>query len=65
MTFSNSSFVKSSFKSFINAQCSDPVSAFGGVVACNYKITKKVALEMNRTLIESIVSASNRSKEFR
>ncbi len=47
---------KSSFKSFINAQCSDPVSAFGGVVACNYKITKKVALEMNRTFFEVILA---------
>ena len=40
---------KSSFQSFIDAQASDPVSAFGGVVACNFKISKKVALEINKT----------------
>ena len=27
----------------------DPVSAFGGIVACNYKINKKIALEINKT----------------
>ena len=28
---------------FKNAYASDPVSAFGGVIACNYKINKKIA----------------------
>ncbi len=47
---------KSSFKSFINAQASDPVSAFGGVVACNYKINNKIALEINKTFFEVILA---------
>jgi len=47
---------RSSFKSFINAQASDPVSAFGGVVACNYKINNKIALEINRTFFEVILA---------
>ena len=39
----------SALRSFINAQASDPVSAFGGIVACNFKINQKVALEINKT----------------
>ena len=34
---------KSALKSFKNAYMSDPVSAFGGVIACNFKIDKKIA----------------------
>ena len=33
------------FISFKNAYASDPISAFGGVIACNYKINKKIALK--------------------
>ena len=40
---------KSAFQSFLNAQASDPISAFGGIVACNYKINNKIALEINKT----------------
>ncbi len=47
---------KSSFKSFTSAQASDPVSAFGGVVACNFKINKKIALEINKTFFEVILA---------
>ena len=47
---------RSSFKSFINAQASDPVSAFGGVVACNYKINSKIASEINKTFFEVILA---------
>ena len=32
--------------SFKNAYASDPVSAFGGVIACNFKINKKIAFEI-------------------
>ena len=47
---------KSAFQSFINAQASDPVSAFGGIVACNFKINKKIALEINKTFFEVILA---------
>ena len=30
---------------------SDPISAFGGVVACNYKINRKIANEINKTFL--------------
>ena len=39
-----------------NAYSTDPVSAFGGVIACNYKITKKVALEINKNFLEVILA---------
>ena len=38
--------------SFKNAYASDPVSAFGGVIACNYKINKKIAQEINKNFLE-------------
>ena len=47
---------KSSLKSFVNARASDPISAFGGVVACNYKIDSKIALEINKTFFEVILA---------
>ena len=42
--------------SFKNAYASDPVSAFGGVIACNYKINKKIAKEINKNFLEVILS---------
>ncbi len=42
--------------SFKNAYASDPTSAFGGVIACNYKINKKTALEINKNFLEVILA---------
>ncbi len=42
--------------SFKNAFISDPISAFGGVIACNYKITKKIAKEINKNFLEVILA---------
>jgi len=42
--------------SFKNAYASDPISAFGGVIACNYKIDKKIALEINKNFLEVILA---------
>ncbi len=47
---------KSAFQSFLNAQAGDPVSAFGGIVACNYKVNNKIALEMNKNFFEVILA---------
>ena len=44
------------FISFKNAYASDPISAFGGVIACNYKISKKIASEINRNFLEVILA---------
>jgi len=42
--------------SFKNAFASDPISAFGGVIACNFKITKKIAAEINKKFLEVILA---------
>ena len=42
--------------SFRNAFTSDPMSAFGGVIACNYKIDKKIASEINKNFLEVILA---------
>ena len=34
----------------------DPVSAFGGIVSCNYKITKPMAEELNKLFLEVIIA---------
>ena len=47
---------KSAFQSFLNAQASDPISAFGGIVACNYKINNKIAQKINKTFFEVILA---------
>ena len=47
---------KNPLESFKNAFASDPVSAFGGIIACNFKITKKIALEINKNFLEVILA---------
>ncbi len=42
--------------SFKNAYASDPISAFGGVIACNYKINKKIAYEISKNFLEVILA---------
>ena len=49
------SILKDRVESYKSALSSDPISAFGGVVSCNFKINKKVALELNKLFIEVIV----------
>ncbi len=46
----------SPLKSFQYALSCDPVSAFGGVVACNFKINKKIAKEISKTFFEVILA---------
>tara|TARA_B100001059_G_C17738409_1_gene530169 strand:- start:436 stop:1224 length:789 start_codon:yes stop_codon:yes gene_type:complete len=42
--------------SFKKAFASDPISAFGGVIACNYKMNKKIASEINKNFLEVILA---------
>ena len=44
------------FVSFKNAYASDPISAFGGVIACNYKINKKIASEIDKNFLEVLLA---------
>ncbi len=50
------SISKNQIKSFRNALMCDPISAFGGVVAINSFITKKLAIELNKIFFEVILS---------
>jgi phosphoribosylaminoimidazolecarboxamide formyltransferase/IMP cyclohydrolase len=34
----------------------DPASAFGGIVSCNFKINKRLALELNNIFLEVIIA---------
>ena len=49
------SIIKNKVESFRHALECDPVSAFGGVVACNYKITKKLSKELNKIFLEIVI----------
>ena len=44
------------FNSFKNAYASDPISAFGGVIACNYKINRKIAVEISKNFLEVLLA---------
>ena len=47
---------KNNLKSYQFALASDPVSAFGGIVSCNYKINKSLAFELNKIFLEVIIA---------
>ena len=47
---------KNSLKSYQLALACDPVSAFGGIVSCNYKINKALAVELNNIFLEVIIA---------
>ena len=47
---------KNPLVSFKNAYACDPISAFGGVIACNYKINKKIALNITKNFLEIILA---------
>ena len=46
---------KNNIQSYKEALACDPVSAFGGVVSCNYKVTKNIALELNKLFLEVVI----------
>ena len=46
------SILKDSVKCYKSALACDPLSAFGGIVSCNFKINKKLALELNKLFLE-------------
>ena len=47
---------KSPIRSFQESLSCDPISAFGGVVACNFKIDKKIAKKMSLVFFEVILA---------
>ena len=46
---------KDKIESYKSALRCDPISAFGGIVACNFRINKKIALELNKIFLEVII----------
>jgi phosphoribosylaminoimidazolecarboxamide formyltransferase/IMP cyclohydrolase len=53
---SGASINKSPIKSFQESLSCDPISAFGGVVACNFEIDKKIAKKMSSIFFEVILA---------
>ncbi len=53
---SGASINRSKIKSFQEAYMCDPISAFGGIVGCNFKIDKKIAKEMSKIFFEVIMA---------
>ncbi len=49
------SVLKDPLDSFKTALACDPISAFGGIVSCNFKINKKLALEISKLFFEVII----------
>ena len=43
-------------KSYLSAMNCDPISAFGGIVACNYKVSLKIAEEIIKNYYEVIIA---------
>ncbi len=50
------STLKNSFDSYNAALMCDPISAFGGVVSCNFKINQKLAIELKKKFLEVIIA---------
>ena len=50
------SIKRDSLESYKSALACDPISAFGGIVSCNFKITKNLAMELSKLFLEVIVA---------
>ena len=50
------SVINNHLKSYRSALSCDPVSAFGGIVSCNFKVTKQLAVELNKMFLEVIIA---------
>ena len=46
---------KDKIKSYKLALACDPISAYGGIVSCNFKISKKLAIELNNIFLEAVI----------
>tara|TARA_B100000965_G_scaffold196469_1_gene164085 strand:+ start:2678 stop:4213 length:1536 start_codon:yes stop_codon:yes gene_type:complete len=49
------SIKKNPIDSYKSALACDPTSAFGGIVSCNFKVTKNLAIELNKLFLEVII----------
>ncbi len=46
---------KNKLESYKSALSCDPISAFGGIVSCNFKINKKLAIELSKIFLEVVI----------
>ena len=49
------SITKNKLNSYKEAYACDPISAFGGIVLLNFKVTKNLAIELNKLFLEVII----------
>ena len=47
---------KENLKSFKLALACDPISAFGGIVSCNFKVNKALAMQLNNIFLEVVIA---------
>ena len=50
------SILNKNIESYKSALACDPISAFGGIVSCNFKVTHLLALELNKIFLEVIIA---------
>ena len=50
------SIKKNHLDSYKSALACDPISSFGGIVSCNFKVTKSLAIELNKLFLEVIIA---------
>jgi phosphoribosylaminoimidazolecarboxamide formyltransferase/IMP cyclohydrolase len=43
-------------KSYLLALACDPISAYGGIISCNYKVNKSLALDLNKIFLEVVIA---------
>ena len=59
------SIIKDKLKCYKSALACDPVSAFGGIVSCNFKLNYKLALELNKIFLEVIIANKFENKAIK
>ena len=47
---------RNNLNSYKAALACDPISAFGGIVSCNFRVTKPIALELNKLFLEVVIA---------
>jgi len=50
------SILRNKLQSYKSALACDPISAFGGVVSCNFKISSSIAIELSKIFLEVIIA---------
>ena len=49
------SILKNNLESYKSALASDPISAFGGIISCNFEINKNLANELSKIFFEVVI----------